>query len=498
MKKNIILSVKNIKKSFPGVVALNNINFELSSGEVLGLVGENGAGKSTLVKILSGTYTPDSGYIYFENNLVNISSPIISRKLGFRFIFQELNILDHLTVAENIFIGELPRFRKSFIVNWKKLKNDTIKILKLLKAEINPNMRVGNLPLVEKQIVEIARAIQKKSKILIMDEPTTSLSDKEIELLFNIIKELKEQGVSIIFISHRLDEVLKITDKILILRDGENVFYGETKNINRDILIKYIVGRSLKEMYPKKDLILGDVALNVRKCSHPGGYFYNISFNLRRSEILGFYGLLGSGYFELVRSLFGLLPKKCEGIEIYGEKVEISNTYNAVKNLVGFLPEERKVEGVSLNLDVKTNITMASINKIGKYIFFNHRIEIERAKKRVNDLNIKTFNLNTEVNFLSGGNQQKVALAKWIESSSEILFFNEPTRGVDVGAKVEIYKIMEDLCEQGNSLVIASTDLEEIIGIADRILIFSKGEIKGEFARSEFDKEKILSYATGA
>jgi ribose transport system ATP-binding protein len=412
---------------------------------------------------------------------------------GIRVIYQELNSFDNLTIAENIFAGELPLNKITKTIYWKKLNNMATEVLSRLNVNLNPNIIMDDLTIPEKQMVEIAKAIWKKAKILVMDEPTASIGNKDIANLFNIIKSLKNLGVSIIYISHRLKEIFEITDRVIVLRDGKKVGTKITSETNSNELVTMMVGRKLEEMYPKKVFSLGENVLEVNNLSNE--FLSNISFSLKRNEILGIFGLIGSGRTELAKSLFGQIPLKTGKIKVFDKEVKIKNPSNAFQNKIGLVPLDRKVEGLSLIMSIKDNITLSNIKSLGRRFVLNKKIEIDKTKYWINSLNIKVSNFYNEVNSLSGGNQQKVVLSKILETGSSIIILNEPTRGIDVGAKVEIYKIIEDLCEMGNSFILISSELPEIMSISDRIIVMNKGRVVCEFSRENVTQEKLMHAA---
>lgn len=492
-ENNIVLKMERITKQFPGVLALDNVSIDLKKGEVLGILGENGAGKSTLIKILAGNYIKDDGEIFIDGEKFEINNPGEAMASGIRVIYQELNTLNNLTVAENIFIGEQLVKTGLKIVDWKSMVKKSKIILESLNVDLNPKAVMEDLSVSEKQVVEIAKALSKEAKILVMDEPTAALSEDDTKSLFRIIATLKEKGVSIIYISHRLKEIFEITDRVTVLRDGKKIKTLVTGETNTNELVSFMVGRDIKEMYPKREVPITGVVMEVKELNAEG--LKDISFELRKGEILGIFGLLGSGRTSLVKALFGANPIKSGEIFIKGEKVSMKSPRNARDNKIGLVPLDRKMEGLALALGVKENITLANINELGKSFLINKRTETQKAEKWVNDLSIKTPGINTEVNSLSGGNQQKVVLARWLESGSEIIILNEPTRGIDVGAKIEIYKLMQDLCENGAAIIMVSSELPEILSIADRILVMSKGRFTEEYTKKEATEEKLLSAA---
>ena len=489
----IVLRMEHITKTFPGVVALDDVSIDLNKGEVLGILGENGAGKSTLIKILAGNYIKDSGDIYVDGQKFEIKGPAEAMASGIRVIYQELNTLNNLTVTENIFIGEQIIKRPFRIVDWKAMTRKANELLDTLNVKLDPNTIIGDLTVSEKQIVEIAKAISKEAKILVMDEPTAALSEEETQSLFKIIKTLKSKGVSIIYISHRLKEIFEIADRVTVLRDGKKVGALNTRNTNENELVTLMVGRDIKDMYPKREVPIGEKIMEVKNLISDG--FNNVSFNLRKGEILGIFGLLGSGRTSLVKALFGANKIKGGEIFINGKKVNIKSPDIARGERMGLVPLDRKVEGLALLMSVKENITLANIEDLGKSFLIMKSLEREKAIKWINEIGIKTPTIEQEVNSLSGGNQQKVVLAKWLESGSQIIILNEPTRGIDVGAKIEIYKLMQDLCERGASIIMISSELPEILSIADRIIVMSKGRFTADYSREEASEEQLLHSA---
>ncbi|MCP2240323.1 sugar ABC transporter ATP-binding protein [Thermoanaerobacterium thermosaccharolyticum] len=499
MEENLVLKMENINKSFPGVHALKNVYFDLKKGEVHALLGENGAGKSTLMKILTGVYKKDSGTILLHGNEVDFSSPKEAQNMGIAIIFQEFNLLPHLNVAQNIFIGRESKNKKfPALIDERKLISDTQKILDSLNLNIKPTELVKNLSVAKQQMVEIAKALSMNAEILIMDEPTAALTESEIEELFKTIKHLKSQGVAIIYISHRMEELNAICDRVTVMRDGEYVKTINFKDTNIEELITLMVGRSLKEKFPKHNCKRGKRVLEVKNLSR-NNVLKNISFELYEGEILGIAGLMGAGRTELARALFG--ADRVDGGEIVldGKSVKINNPNDAIKNGIGYISEDRKRDGIALGLSVEKNITLASLDNVckkGGVIDQNREKEI--ARSFVENLKIKTPSLSQKVKNLSGGNQQKVVLAKWMcVNNLRVLIFDEPTRGIDVGAKVEVYNLMNELLQQGIGIIMISSELPEILGMSDRIIVMHEGRITGELMRSDATQEKILRYATG-
>lgn len=489
----IVLKMDNITKTFPGVVALDDVSIDLKKGEVLGILGENGAGKSTLIKILAGNYIKDSGDIFVDGQKFEIKGPAEATASGIRVIYQELNTLNNLTVTENIFIGEQLVRGPFKTVDWKAMTKKAVELLNTLNVKLDPNAIIGDLTVSEKQIVEIAKAISREAKILVMDEPTAALSEEEAQSLFKIIRTLKSGGVSIIYISHRLKEVFEITDRVTVLRDGKKVDTLKTRDTTANWLVELMVGRDIKDMYPKREVPIGETVMEVEDLSAAG--FSSVSFKLRKGEILGIFGLLGSGRTSLVKALFGANKVKSGKIIINGKQINIKSPNAARNEKIGLVPLDRKLEGLALIMGVKENITLANIEDLGKSFLIARTLERAKASKWVKEVGIKTPTLEQEVNSLSGGNQQKVVLAKWLESGSQIIILNEPTRGIDVGAKIEIYKLMQDLCERGSSIIMISSELPEIMSIADRIIVMSKGRFTGECSRIDASEEGLLATA---
>ncbi|OAA85070.1 sugar ABC transporter ATP-binding protein [Clostridium coskatii] len=492
-----ILKMENITKSFSGVTVLKNSGIEVKKGEVHILLGENGAGKSTLMKILSGAYSKDSGDIILNGNKVEINSPKDAEKLGISIIYQEFNLVPYMTVAENIYLGREPESKVPGKVNFKKMYNDAQKMIDYLNVDIPVDKPIKNLGIAQQQMVEIAKALSVHSDIIIMDEPTAALTEKEIDNLFKIMRKIKSEGVSIIYISHRLEEFAQIGDRVTVMRDGETVETVNIKGTSIDELIKLMVGREIKEKFPKIKVDLGEEILRVKGLTKKG-VFENINFSLRSGEILGFSGLMGAGRTEVMRAIFGIDSFDSGEIYLKGKKVEINSPMKAIKNGIGFVTENRRDEGLVLQMGVGQNITLASLGKyISNPIKLNLRKEVKEIKDYISKLSIKSSGYRQIAGTLSGGNQQKIVIAKWLLSDSKVLIVDEPTRGIDVGAKIEIYNIMNDLVKSGVGIIMVSSELPEVLGMSDRILVMCRGKITGELNKNEATQEKIMHYATG-
>ena len=488
------LQMKGVTKQFPGVLALDNVDLEVKAGEVLALIGENGAGKSTMMKILSGALVNDQGEIYLDGELVPPEKNARERlDMGIAIIYQELNYLDEMTIAENLFMGELPVKGALKTVDYKKLKQQAQELLKRFDLPYDPFTKVGNLTTAEKQMIEILRAVSKDVKVLVMDEPTSSLSETEVQELYGFIKDLASRGVAIIYISHKLDEVFAVTDKIQVMRDGKRVGYLNTKDTTEEELVELMVGREVSDMYPKVEAEIGDVILEVKHVDCE--IAHDISFEVRKGEILGLFGLLGSGRTEAVEGILGKKEMTAGEVYVEGKKVTIKNMIDAKKYGLAYVPASRKDESLVLMHSVRNNTSITVLDQLGGII--DKKKETAMIDQWIRKLQIKTPSPDVPVDSLSGGNQQKVVLAKWLAADPKVLIVNEPTRGIDVGAKVEIYKLLEELCQQGIAVVMISSELPETVGIADRILIFKEGEIKGEFNRRDFTQKQILQIAAG-
>lgn len=490
-----ILTMKDIDKSFVGVHALKKSYLELKKGEVHALMGENGAGKSTLMKVLTGIYSKDSGIIIYKNKEVEFSNPKEAQEAGIVIVHQELNMMNHLTVAQNIFIGR--EFMKGKFIDDKKMNSEAKKLFEKLNININPNEIMGNLTVGKQQMCEIAKAISQKAEIIVFDEPTAALTDSEIEELFKIINDLKENDIGIIYISHRMDEINLITDRVTVMRDGEYVGTLITADCTKEDIISMMVGRTIYEA-PKEKSNVSEDAPTVLKVENlcTGKNVKNVTFELKKGEILGFSGLMGSGRTETARAIFGADKIDSGIIYVNDKKIDIKNPIDAVKTGIGYLSEDRKRYGIVLDKTVTENSTLASLDEFINGIFINKKKEKCVCKEFVEKLRTKTASTETAVITLSGGNQQKVVIAKWLVKNCDILIFDEPTRGIDVGAKSEIYSLMNELVAQGKSIIMISSELPEILRMSDRVIVMSEGRITGEIPIEEATQESIMDKAT--
>jgi len=492
-----LLRMDGIYKSFPGVQALSDVRFELNYGEVHALVGENGAGKSTLMKILGGIYHKDAGRVSLEGKEVDITTPAMAQQLGISIIHQELNLMPHLTVAQNIFIGREPRGKPSFIVDDKATNEQAERLFGLLNLKLDPNTKVADLTVAKQQMVEIAKALSFNAKILVMDEPTAALTDTEIDELFRIIRQLREKGVGIVHISHRLEELKQISDLVTVMRDGKYIDTLKTGEASIDQIISLMVGRTIFEATPElPDIPSQEVVLEVRNLNR-GRVLKDVSFDLKKGEILGFAGLVGAGRTEVARAIFGADKYDSGEIYIKGQQVHIKNPGDAVTHGIGYLSEDRKRYGLALGMDVKENVAMAAMKKFLSRIGWVDFNKISaRGDLMVKALNIKTPSLEQKTKFLSGGNQQKVVVGKWLTADTEILIFDEPTRGIDVGAKSEIYKLLNDLAHQGKAIIMISSELPEILRMSHRVVVMCEGRVTGILNAAEATQENIMKFAT--
>ena len=492
---SVLLTMKNIKKSFSGVAALKNAELELNKGEVVALMGENGAGKSTLMKILTGIYSKDEGTVTFEGKEVEYKSVSESEEAGIAIVHQELNMMNDLTVAQNLFIGK--ERKKGIFIDDAKMAEDAKELFKKLNVDINPNVKIGSLTVGKQQMVEIAKAISTNAKVIVFDEPTAALTDSEIEELFKVINDLRAKGTGIIYISHRMDEINVISDKVIVMRDGEYVGTLVTKECTKDDIIKMMVGRTVF-MEPKTKSDVAADAEVVLRCENlnRGKHVRDVSFDLRKGEILGFSGLMGAGRTEVARLIFGADPMDSGKIYIHGKEVSIKSTKDAVNAGIGYLSEDRKRYGLLVDKSVEENTCLSSLEKFTKGLFIDGSKSKTVSEKYVQELRTKTPSVTQIIKKLSGGNQQKVVIAKWLVKDSEILIFDEPTRGIDVGAKSEIYDLMERLVKEGKSIIMISSELPEVLRMSDRVVVMCEGRITGCLDISEASQEGIMTCAT--
>lgn len=490
-----LLQMEGISKSFSGVRVLDKVQLSLRAGEVHALMGENGAGKSTLMKILSGIYSKDEGIIQIEGTEQVMSSPKEAQNLGVAIIHQELNMIPYLSVMENLFLGRELKFGRTGIVNWSKMRTEARRYLTQLGLEISPDTLAGELSVGQQQMVEIAKALSMKAKILVLDEPTAALTKREIEKLFQVIESLKAQGVGMVYISHRMGEIFQISDRITVLRDGRYIGTREARETTMDELVQMMVGREIKELFPKAKTSLGEERLRVEGLSQPGK-LEDISFSLHAGEILGIAGLMGAGRTELAKALFGV--ENCSGkIYVDQKTVNIKNPRDAIRSGIALVTEDRKGEGLVLGLSVRENLALPNLRAISRSGFIDHRPEQEFVDKSIEKLHIKAHHPNQQVSSLSGGNQQKVVIGKWLATKPKVLILDEPTRGVDIGAKREIYLLMNQLVQEGVAILMISSELSEVLGMSDRIIVMHEGRVTGEFLRENATQENIMHAATG-
>lgn len=489
------IEMKGIDKSFGSNQVLKDAGFVLADGEVHALMGENGAGKSTLMKILTGVYTKDAGTIYVDGREVNYKNLQEAEKAGIVFIHQELNVLYDLTVEENLFIGKEIKGKFGFC-NQKAMRKKAEEALGRLGVHISPAEVMSNLSVGQQQMIEICKALMVDAKVIIMDEPTAALTQSETLVLFDVIRSLKKQGISIVYISHRMEEIFELCDRISVLRDGT---YIGTKNIpetNMNEIVKMMIGREIGERYPVRNCKIGDTVLKVKDLTS-SGVFHNVSFEVKAGEVLGVSGLMGAGRTEIMQAIFGNLHCDSGSIEINGKEVHIKSPIQAMKCGIGFITEDRKVEGLMLEESIEKNIALANLPRVSNHHVMDRKKEDDLVKKGIEELHIKCFGPDHECNNLSGGNQQKVVFAKWIYTDPKILILDEPTRGVDIGAKKEIYTIINELAAKGVTIIMVSSELPEVLGMSDRIMVVREGEVRGIIGREEANQENIMTLATG-
>jgi ribose transport system ATP-binding protein len=493
----VLVLMEGIEKTFPGVHALSQARFELRSGEVHALVGENGAGKSTLMKVLAGVYKKDTGSILYKGHEVDIPNPRAAQLLGISIIHQELNLMPHLSVAQNIFIGREPRQKVPFLLDEKEINHKTEQLFASLHMKLDPRVKVADLTVAKQQMVEIAKALSFNSQVLIMDEPTAALTETEIDDLFRIIRQLRDKGVGIVHISHRLEELKKISDRVTVMRDGHYVDTVQTVEVSIDKIISMMVGRTIYESTPEvPENIDQEVMLEVRHLNR-GKAIKDINFKLKKGEILGFAGLLGAGRTEVARAIFGADLIESGEIYVQGRRAHIQSPGDAVRYGIGYLSEDRKRYGVTLGMDVENNVVLATFRKfLGAFGWVNNAKTRTTAEHYVQALSIKTPSIKQLAKNLSGGNQQKVVIGKWLTADTHILIFDEPTRGIDVGAKSEIYRLLNDLAQQGKAIIMISSELPEVLRMSHRVIVMCEGRITGELLAGEATQESIMKLAT--
>ncbi len=489
-----ILEVRNVTKTYPGVVALDNVSFDVEEGEILALIGENGAGKSTVIKTIAGAIQPDSGEILIDGKRFTKLTPTQAKEAGIGVVYQELNLVPSLSIMENIFLGDRVGGGR-FGPNFREMRRRSEEIMADLGVKIDVSTQVQMLSTAQMQIVEIAKAVVKNCKVLIMDEPSASIPMAEVENMFRIVRRLREKGVAVIYISHRLEELFELCDRVTVFRDGRYVITRNVADITKKDLIRYMIGRELTEKFPERQVTPGEPVLQVRDLTGNGDFHINLE--LRKGEILGLAGLVGAGRTELAKMLCGDVRPDSGEILVRGVPLKAASAADGVKAGIGLVPEDRKLEGVFLNYTIEWNIPVMSLKRVSRFGFMNFR-ELDRLTNTyVDTLDIKTPSVKQEVRNLSGGNQQKVVVAKVLAAENEILIFDEPTRGIDVGAKQEIYRLMNSLVEQGKSILMISSEMEELLGMSDRIVVLHEGRVTGGLEKDQFSQDKVLELASG-
>lgn len=492
-----LLEMQDIVKVFPGVRALDGVTLKVRAGSVHVICGENGAGKSTLMKIINGNYVADEGHMFFDGKEIGPHSIQETMKMGISMIYQELNPVKEMSIGENVFLGR--ELNKYGIVNFSGIYKETQKALDDLEIPLNAHEKMKNVSIAGQQLVEIAKAINMNAKLIIMDEPTSAISDKEVDILFEHIFKLRAKGVAIVYITHKMDEIFKIADDITIIRDGKLVESGPASEYNPDKLIQLMVGRKITNVFPKKDVPIGKTVMQVKNLTQKksqGGRFTNINFDIHAGEILGFAGLVGAGRSELMRAIFGLDPISEGEIYIDNNKTAIHNSSDAIKVGLALVPEDRRKDGLVLGLDIEKNISLANLKKYASAGIINDKKITQDSEKMVKLLNIKAPSIKTKTGTLSGGNQQKVVISKWVVGDVKIMILDEPTRGIDIGAKAEIYKLMNSFAQAGMAIIMVSSELPEILGMSDRIVVMQEGVIEGILNREQATQESIMKLAT--
>ena len=492
----IAVELKDIVKDFPGVRALDGVSLTLRAGEVHGLIGENGAGKSTLIKTLTGVHKPEQGKIYLNGEETVFNGPMDAKKKGIACVYQELNIVSELNATDNMFMGHMQKKKGTCFLDYAYMNKQTSEIMRSMNQETDLSTPCGNMGMGQLQMIEIGKSILQDAKVLILDEPTSSLGEQETKELFKTVNMLKDKGLAILFVSHKLEEIFELCDVVTVMRDGKHVVTKLTGDMTQDDLITYMVGRSLSNLYPKKEVPIGDVAMEVKNLTWQGVY-QDISFNVRKGEVLGFAGLVGAGRTEVFRGIFAADPTDGGEIYIDGKKCQIKTPRDAIKSKLAFLTEDRKGQGLVLDESIAKNIAMVNMRSLSSGIFINDEKLKKQAADTVSRLKIKTESIDKRVGDLSGGNQQKVVIGKWINTEAEIFIFDEPTRGIDVGAKIEVYNIITDLVQNGKAVIVISSELPEILGMCDRVIVMRSGHITAEIERNSdmFNQEDIMKAA---
>ena len=489
MDNNYILTLKNITKEFPGVKALDDVTINIERGTIHGLVGENGAGKSTLIKVLAGIYQPNKGEIILDGKPCRFNSPIEARRAGISVVHQEIKLAEPLSVAENMFLGNVQL--KNGLVDWKGMRRRAREIVEDLGMDIDINAQVSSLTVAKKQIVEIMHAINNNSRILIMDEPSAVLTDRELEVMFRIVKQLRDKGITIIYISHRLDEIFGLCSNVSVLRDGCHIDTIPVASVDRQGLINMMVGREMGQEYPKEVGNVGGTILEVKNLSR--GILQDISFEVKSGEVFGISGLVGAGRTELARAILGIDKPESGEVYVRGKKVHYRTFADAIRDGLGLIPEDRKLQGLVQIMSVKRNTTLVNMKRVLRAGVISSSLEEKLSKEYADKLHVVTPSMETEVQYLSGGNQQKVVIAKWLFQNSEILFLDEPTRGIDVGAKAEIYRLINQMAKEGKTIIMISSEMPELLGMCDRIMVMHEGHKMGELNAAEATQEKIMA-----
>ena len=489
MDNNYILTLKNITKEFPGVKALDDVTINIERGTIHGLVGENGAGKSTLIKVLAGIYQPNKGEIILDGKPCRFNSPIEARRAGISVVHQEIKLAEPLSVAENMFLGNVQL--KNGLVDWKGMRRRAREIVEDLGMDIDINAQVSSLTVAKKQIVEIMHAINNNSRILIMDEPSAVLTDRELEVMFRIVKQLRDKGITIIYISHRLDEIFGLCSNVSVLRDGRHIDTIPVASVDRQGLINMMVGREMGQEYPKEVGNVGGTILEVKNLSR--GILQDISFEVKSGEVFGISGLVGAGRTELARAILGIDKPESGEVYVRGKKVHYRTFADPIRDGLGLIPEDRKLQGLVQIMSVKRNTTLVNMKRVLRAGVISSSLEEKLSKEYANKLHVVTPSMETEVQYLSGGNQQKVVIAKWLFQNSEILFLDEPTRGIDVGAKAEIYRLINRMAKEGKTIIMISSEMPELLGMCDRIMVMHEGHKMGELNAAEATQAKIMA-----